>query len=76
MNAIPGVTFEKDKETKKPYVRIDFEQYSEELTPFLEKIGVIDCDDDFEKARVTALTGEEFRQRMYQRIDAWSWKEK
>jgi hypothetical protein len=76
MNAIPGITFEKDKKTKRRYVCVDLEQYGKEITPFLEKVGVIDHDDDFEKAWASAITGEEIRQRMHQRIDAWTWSEK
>ena len=30
----------------------------------------------FEEAMASAISGEELRQRMYRRIDAWQWKEK
>jgi hypothetical protein len=31
---------------------------------------------DFEKVYASAITGEELKQRMYSRIDAWEWNEK
>jgi len=76
MNAIQGITFEKNRETKRRYLRVDLEQYGDEIIPFLVKVGVLSFDDDFEKVWTSAITGEEFRKRMYQRIDAWPWKEK
>ena len=76
MNAVQGITFEKDRSTERRYLCVDLDQYGEEITPFLEKIGIISHDDDFEKAWASAITGEELRQRMYQRIDAWQWKKK
>ena len=76
MNAVQGITFEKDTETKRRYLCVDLEQYGDEITPFLAKVGVISYDDDFEKTWASGITGEEFRQRMYQRIDAWPWKNK
>jgi hypothetical protein len=76
MNALSGVIFERDNKTQRRYIRVDLGQYGEEITPFLEKIGVIDHDDDFEKAWASAITGEELRSRMHQRIDAWPWEKK
>ena len=76
MNPVLGITFEKDRETQRRYLCVDLEQYGEEITPFLESVGVISHDDDFEKAWASAMTGQEIRQRMYRRIDAWPWKEK
>ena len=38
--------------------------------------GVIDRNDDFWKEYATAITGEELRQRMYRKIDAWKWNGK
>ena len=76
MNAIAGISFEKDRLTQRRYLCVDLEQYGEEITPFLERIGVISHDDDFEKAWASSISGNELRQRMYQRIDAWPWKEK
>ena len=76
MNAIAGITFERDRETERRYLCVDLERHGEDITPFLEKIGVISQDDDFEKAWASAITGDELKQRMYQRIDTWPWKEK
>jgi hypothetical protein len=33
-------------------------------------------EEDFNRALATAITGDELRKRMHQRIQAWSWKEK
>ncbi|MCL1933760.1 MAG: hypothetical protein FWF53_08150 [Candidatus Azobacteroides sp.] len=76
MNTVSGVVFEKDMNTKKRYVKIDFDQYGKAMIPFLEQIGVIDRNDDFWEEYATAITGEELRQRMYQRIDTWEWNGK
>jgi hypothetical protein len=35
----------------------------------------ISFEEDFNRALATALTPEEFLQRMYKRIEAWQWKE-
>jgi len=40
MNAVQGITFEKDNATHRRYLCVDFDQYGEEITPFLEKIGI------------------------------------
>ena len=76
MNAISGIVFETDVDTKKRYVRIDFDRYSKVIIPLFEKIGVIDQNDDFWVEYADAITGNELRQHMYQRIDAWKWNEK
>lgn len=76
MNAISGISFEKDMDTKRRYVRIDFDQYGKTMIPFLEQIGAIDRNDDFWEEYTTAISGEELRRRMYQRIDAWEWSGK
>ena len=76
MNVASGIIFEKDRETQRRYLCVDLEQYGEKITPFLESIGIFSTDDDFEKAWTSSITGNELRQRMYQRIDAWPWKEK
>jgi len=75
MNAVPGIIFEKDRDTCRRFLRIDLEQYGEEITPFLEKIGAVSYVDDFDKALTSAINGNEFRQRMFKRIDEWKWKE-
>jgi len=46
------------------------------MTRILEQIGTIDQNDDFWEEYTDAITGEEFRQRMYQRIDTWKWNGK
>jgi len=76
MSVLSGIVFEKDIYTKKRYVRIDFEQYGKAMIPFLEQIGVIDGNDDFWDEYASAISGEELRQRMYQRIDTWKWNDK
>ncbi|MDR3267350.1 MAG: hypothetical protein LBT24_07265 [Tannerella sp.] len=76
MDTIQGVIFEKEIETNKRYVRVDFDRYGKVMIPFLEQIGAIDQKDDFRKEYATAITGDELRQRMYKTIDAWEWKKK
>jgi hypothetical protein len=76
MDTSSGIVFEKDMNTKKRYVRVDFDRYGEAILPFLEQIGAIEQSDDFWKEYADAITGDELRQRMFQRIDAWKWKNK
>ena len=76
MSAIPGIVFETDMDTKKRYVRIDFDRYGKAMIPFFGQIGVIDQNDDFWDEYATAITGNELRQCMYQRIDAWNRSER
>ena len=76
MNTVSGVVFEKDTNTNKRYVRIDFDQHAKAIVPFLEQIGVINSNDDFWDEYTTAISGDELRQRMYQKIDAWKWNGK
>ena len=77
MNVIQDIDIEKDIETKRHYFNADLGQYGEGFATFLDKAGVISHDDDdFEESCASAITGGELKQRMYQRIDAWQWKEK
>jgi hypothetical protein len=76
MNTMSGIIFEKDKKTGKRYVCIDIEQYQMEIIPFLKKIGAIDMNDDFDKVWASAISGEQLRERMYKKIDAWNWEQK
>jgi hypothetical protein len=76
MSEISGVVFETDMDTKIRYVRIDFDRYGKAMMPFLEQIGIIVTNDDFWEEYAAAITGDELRRRMCQRIDAWKWNEK
>ena len=76
MRTSSGIVFETDINTNKRYVRIDFDLYGKAIIPFFEQIGMIDKNDDFWEEYANSITGNELRQRMYQRIDAWKWKEK
>jgi len=71
MNAISGIVFEEDINTKRRFVRIDFDKYGKVIVPFLEQIGIIDRNDDFWEEYATSISGDELRKRMYQRIDKW-----
>jgi hypothetical protein len=76
MNTVSGIIFEKDEKTGRRYVRVDIDQYQVEIIPFLEKTGAIDPNDDFDKAWVSAISGEKLREHLYQKIDAWDWEQK
>jgi hypothetical protein len=62
MNTMSGITFEKDKQIGRRYVRIDIEQY--------------DANDDFDKAYASAISGGQLRERLYKKIDAWECPQK
>jgi len=66
------ITIEKTRKNKQGI----FREYDEKNTFCQEKIELITCDNDFEKAYASAMTEDELRQRMYMRIDAWKWNEK
>ena len=63
-----NVTLEKADEAQWDSLFVD--------TSFSEEVEDLPHDENFEKEYISAITGEELRHRMYQRIDAWSWKEK
>jgi len=68
---ITGIQFEKDTSGRNVFVRIDLKKYSEQIAPFLEKIGVSIDRDEFEYNVQRGLTLEEFKEEMHKRIDAW-----
>jgi hypothetical protein len=41
-----------------------------------ETKSAVSFDEDFNRALATAITGDELRRRMHQRIQAWPWKER
>jgi hypothetical protein len=45
------------KGNKSAIQTVGIEQYGEEITPFLEKVGVISAEDDFEKCLSSAISG-------------------
>ena len=56
MNAIQGVTFEKDARGVDRYIRIDMQQHAETLRPFMQTLGIIQSPENWEEG----LTSEEF----------------
>ncbi|GHT78237.1 hypothetical protein FACS189464_1350 [Bacteroidia bacterium] len=76
MEAVQGVTFEKDAAGNDRYIRIDMQRYAHLLQPFMIQLGIEKYPDDFEEAQASAISGDELRKRMHQRIDAWAWKDK
>jgi len=56
MNAIQGVTFEKDITGANRYIRIDIQQHAEALQPFMQTLGIGSFFDGWEEG----LTSEEF----------------
>ena len=56
MNAIQGVTFEKDITGSNRYIRIDMQQHAEALRPFMQTLGIIPSLEGWEEG----LTSEEF----------------
>ena len=70
MAQVTGIRFEKDSIGRRTHVRIDLRKFGNAITPFLEEIGAID-DDEFQRDRQRALSAAEFKQEMFNRIDAW-----
>jgi len=56
MNAVQGITFEKDTTGIDRYVRIDMLQREEALRPFLQTLGIMPILEDWEEG----LTSKEF----------------
>ena len=56
MNAVKGVTFEKDAKGNNRYLRIDMMQHAHILYPVMQQLGVLQYPDGWEDG----LTSEEF----------------
>ena len=56
MNAIKGITFEKDAKGNNRYVRIDMLRHAQVLHPLLQQLGILQHLDGWEDG----LTSEEF----------------
>ena len=56
MNAVRGITFEKDVNGNNRYIRIDMTRHAQALYPLLQQLGVMQYPDGWEDG----LTSEEF----------------
>jgi hypothetical protein len=57
MNAISGVTFEKDASGNNRYIRIDLHKHAQLLHPFMLKLGIIK---EYPEGWENALSSEDF----------------
>lgn len=71
MNTIQGIRFENDANGKPISVRIDLEKYGTLIEPFLEKIGAIAEEDNFEKELENAISIKEAKEISLNKIRAW-----
>ena len=56
MNAVRGVTFEKDAMGVNRFIRVDMKQHAEALRPFMQTLGIIPSLEGWEDG----LTSEDF----------------
>jgi len=66
-----GVRFGTDTIGRRTHVRTDLRKFENQITPFLEEVGIVD-NDQFHRDWQRALNADEFKQEMYKRIDAWT----
>lgn len=69
-----GVQFNNDSSGKAKSVTIDLKKHGKELQFFLEKVGAISVDDDFEKKWKEGISGEELIKRVNSHIVTLPWK--
>jgi len=56
MNAVKGVTFEKDAKGNNQYIRIDMERHAQVLYPLFQQLGIQKYPEEWKEG----LTSEEF----------------
>lgn len=64
MARLAGIQVEKDTKGRPAYIRINLRKHGKEIEPFLQKIGVIEQDQDWEQG----ITGDELLARLRPRI--------
>ncbi len=69
-----GIQFNNDASGKAKSVTIDLKKHGKELQFFLEKVGAISVEDDFEKKWSEGISGEELVKRVNSHIRTLPWK--
>jgi hypothetical protein len=75
MARVAGIQFENDSKGNHRYVRIDLRKHAE-VIPFLEKIGAIEEEDEFEKEWKEGISGKELKKRVKAHINTLPWNKK
>ena len=70
MEDVTGIMFETDTTGQRTHVRIDLRRFGIQIMPFLVEIGAVE-DDRFQKDWERALSVDEFKNEMFNRIDKW-----
>jgi hypothetical protein len=71
MARVAGIQFEDDSKGNHRYVRIDLKKHAE-VIPYLEKIGAIEEEDEFEKEwKKGGLTTEQAKELTKRKIREW-----
>lgn len=73
MPRIAGVIAKKNIKGELTHVTIDVKKHKDNITPFLEKLGIT-TKTQFQKDREGGIGLEEFRKRMHKHIDDMPWK--
>lgn len=72
MARVAGIQFEDDNKGNHRFVRIDLKKHAEGIIPFLEKIGAIQEENDFEKEwKKGGLTVKEAKNVTKRKIKEW-----
>lgn len=73
MVQISGIEYEKNTKGENTHIRINLKKFGKQLQPFLEQIGVIEAEDDFDKEWKNSYTTDEAKVISKERINSW-WK--
>jgi hypothetical protein len=74
MTAIQGIQFENDANGKPIYVRINLEEFGDQLEPFLKQVGILQEKDEFDLEWEKAIPSDEFLKRAVENIKKLPWK--
>ncbi len=69
-----GIQFNNDASGKAKSVTIDLKKHGKELQFFLEKVGAVSVEEDFEKKWSEGISGEELVKRVNSHIRTLPWK--
>lgn len=74
MAQISGIQYEKNTKGENTHIRINLKKFGNQLKPFLEQIGVVKTDDEFDKEWEEAITGDELVKRVHKHLESLKWK--
>jgi len=74
MVQISGIEYEKNTKGENTHIRINLKKFGKQLQPFLEQIGVIEAEDDFDKEWENSISRDELVSRVHNHLESLKWK--